>query len=197
VHAHFAIQIASSMISGTCFFWTETGRACKLGGSLSVNAYFQGDSTMRNSTRFHAAATLLLALTLTACSDSGTTPETASTATTPQAIPLSARSTRTADTMADPGQWPAYGRDYSEQRYSPLDQVNADNIDQLDLAWYADLDEKGGAYETTPVVADGRVYVSAPWSKVYAFDGASLWETANRARSARCRQRSLAAPFPG
>ena len=77
------------------------------------------------------------------------------------------------------GEWASYGRDYSEQRYSPLDQVNAENIGELGLAWYADLAERGGSYETTPVVADGRIYVSAPWSKVYAFDAASgetLWK---------------------
>jgi len=77
------------------------------------------------------------------------------------------------------GQWLSYGRDYSEQRYSPLDQITPDNIDQLDLAWFGDLAERGGSYETTPLVIDGRIYVSSPWSKVYAFDartGAQLWK---------------------
>ena len=67
-------------------------------------------------------------------------------------------------------QWASYGSDYSEKRYSPLTQVTADNISELELAWYGDLAERGGSYETTPVVADGRIYVSSPWSKVYAFD---------------------------
>ena len=77
------------------------------------------------------------------------------------------------------GQWMSYGRDYSEQRYSPLKQVNADNASQLGLAWYGDLYERGGSYETTPVVVDGRIYVTSPWSKVYAFDaksGKALWK---------------------
>ena len=76
-------------------------------------------------------------------------------------------------------QWASYGSDYSEKRYSPLTQVTADNISELELAWYGDLAERGGSYETTPVVADGRIYVSSPWSKVYAFDaknGALLWK---------------------
>lgn len=84
-----------------------------------------------------------------------------------------------ADQPANVGQWLSHGRDYSEQRYSPLDQITPDNIDRLGLAWYGDLAEKGGSYETTPLVVDGRIFVSAPWSKVYAFDaktGEPLWK---------------------
>ncbi|MEY4641767.1 MAG: hypothetical protein RLZZ227_1761 [Pseudomonadota bacterium] len=80
---------------------------------------------------------------------------------------------------ADAGQWLSPGRDYSEQRYSPLAEINVDNVDELSLAWYGDLAERGGGYETTPLVVDGRIYVSTPWSKVYAFDaktGEQLWK---------------------
>jgi alcohol dehydrogenase (cytochrome c)/quinohemoprotein ethanol dehydrogenase len=86
---------------------------------------------------------------------------------------------RAASAPADPGQWASHGRDYSEQRYSPLKQINADNAAKLGLAWFGDLAERGGSYETTPLVADGRIYVTAPWSKVYAFDaktGKLLWK---------------------
>ncbi|MET0281631.1 MAG: PQQ-binding-like beta-propeller repeat protein, partial [Steroidobacteraceae bacterium] len=75
-------------------------------------------------------------------------------------------------------QWTEHGRDHSEQRYSPLKQINADNISELGLAWYGDLIERGG-YQTTPVIVDGRIYVTTPWSKVYAFDaktGKQLWK---------------------
>jgi PQQ-dependent dehydrogenase (methanol/ethanol family) len=84
-----------------------------------------------------------------------------------------------ASTPANAGEWMSYGRDYSEQRYSPLKQINADNVSQLGLAWYGDLTERGGSYETTPVEVDGRLYVTSPWSKVYAFDaktGKQLWK---------------------
>jgi quinohemoprotein ethanol dehydrogenase len=80
---------------------------------------------------------------------------------------------------ANQGQWMSHGRDYSEQRYSPLKQINADNAAQLGLAWYGDLSERGGAYQSTPVAVDGRVFVTTPWSKVYAFDaktGKPLWK---------------------
>ncbi len=79
----------------------------------------------------------------------------------------------------EPGQWMSYGRDYSEQRFSPLKRIDAQNVSGLGLAWYGDLAEKGGSYETTPLAVDGRVFVTAPWSKVYAFDaktGKPLWK---------------------
>ena len=77
------------------------------------------------------------------------------------------------------GQWMSYGRDYSEQRYSPLKQIDVDNASRLGLAWYGDLAERGGSYETTPIAVDGRIFVTTPWSKVYAFDaktGKQLWK---------------------
>src|ERR1700726_1875049 len=83
------------------------------------------------------------------------------------------------DSPANAGQWMSYGRDYSEQRYSPLKQINADNASRLGLAWYGDLTERGGSYEPTPIVVDGRIFVTSPWSKVYAFDaktGEKLWK---------------------
>ena len=90
-----------------------------------------------------------------------------------------AGATDPADQPQHAGDWPSYGRDYSEQRYSPLKQINVANVSQLGLAWYGDLAERGGSYETTPLVTDGRIFVTSPWSKVYAFDaktGKRLWK---------------------
>jgi quinohemoprotein ethanol dehydrogenase len=81
-------------------------------------------------------------------------------------------------TRVKAGEWVTHGRDDSEQRYSPLQQINADNVKQLGLAWYADLTERG-QYQSTPIMVDGRIYATTPWSKVYAFDAASgkfLWK---------------------
>jgi len=86
---------------------------------------------------------------------------------------------RAANAPENAGQWMSYGRDYSEQRYSPLAQITPDTISELGLAWYGDLAERGGSYETTPLAVDGRIFVSSPWSKVYAFDaktGQQLWK---------------------
>jgi PQQ-dependent dehydrogenase (methanol/ethanol family) len=74
--------------------------------------------------------------------------------------------------------WTTHGRTGDEQRYVPLDQINAGNISQLGLAWYADIADKGG-YQSTPLVVDGKLYLTGPWSKVFAFDavtGRQLWK---------------------
>jgi PQQ-dependent dehydrogenase (methanol/ethanol family) len=73
--------------------------------------------------------------------------------------------------------WLSYGRTYAEQRYSPLDQINADTVDQLSLSWYADMTTSRGQ-EATPLVVDGAMYISTAWSLVHAFDvrtGQHLW----------------------
>src|SRR5688572_19274875 len=61
-----------------------------------------------------------------------------------------------------PGQWMSHGRTYNEQRYSPLKQINAQNISQLGLAWFADFDTNRGQ-ESTPLVVDGVIYVTTAW----------------------------------
>ena len=42
------------------------------------------------------------------------------------------------DSAADAGQWMSYGRTWDEQRFSPLQQINDQNVGRLGLAWYAD-----------------------------------------------------------
>jgi len=84
---------------------------------------------------------------------------------------------RIAAADATPGEWLTHGRTYGEQRFSPLDQIDAGNVDQLGLAWYADLPTRRGI-ETTPLMAGGRLYVTASWGHVLAYDartGALLW----------------------
>ncbi|MDJ0907327.1 MAG: PQQ-dependent dehydrogenase, methanol/ethanol family [Woeseiaceae bacterium] len=78
---------------------------------------------------------------------------------------------------AAPDDWLTHGRDYAEQRYSPLDAINADNVAELGLAWYFDVPTERGM-EATPIVVDGRMYVTGSWSIVYALDAATgdeLW----------------------
>jgi alcohol dehydrogenase (cytochrome c)/quinohemoprotein ethanol dehydrogenase len=79
---------------------------------------------------------------------------------------------------SEPGNWLTHGRTYSEQRFSPLTQINDSNADQLGLAWSFDLDTRRGQ-EATPIVVDGVLYVSTAWSKVKALDaktGTLVWE---------------------
>jgi len=73
--------------------------------------------------------------------------------------------------------WPVHGGSDFEQRFSPLDQIDRNNIKQLGLAWSFEFDSQRGQ-EATPVVVDGVMYVSTAWSKVYALDastGDQLW----------------------
>ena len=79
---------------------------------------------------------------------------------------------------SEPHHWLAHGRTWSEQRYSPLDQINAASIAGLELAWYVDLDTNRGQ-EATPIVVDGVLYSTSAWSKVQAVDaktGRLLWQ---------------------
>lgn len=75
-------------------------------------------------------------------------------------------------------EWVRHGGDPNEQRYSELKQVTVDNVKQLGLAWFAEIPERGG-YQSTPLVVDGVLYMTAPWSSLYAFDaksGKQLWK---------------------
>jgi PQQ-dependent dehydrogenase (methanol/ethanol family) len=85
--------------------------------------------------------------------------------------------TRILQAERDSANWLTYGRTYSEQRFSPLAKIKADNVKQLGLAWYADIDINRGQ-EATPLMIDGVLYVSTAWSMVKAYDatsGALLW----------------------
>ena len=79
---------------------------------------------------------------------------------------------------SDTDNWISYGRTYDEQRFTPLDKINTTNVGQLGLAWYADLDTARGQ-EATPLVIDGKIYITTAWSKVKSYDvatGKLLWE---------------------
>ena len=79
---------------------------------------------------------------------------------------------------ADPANWITYGRTYSEQRFSRLQQVNEQTVSRLGLAWSFDLTTLRGL-EATPLVQDGVLYTSSAWSLVYALDartGHLLWQ---------------------
>ncbi|MFC2125832.1 PQQ-dependent dehydrogenase, methanol/ethanol family [Bacteroidota bacterium] len=76
-----------------------------------------------------------------------------------------------------PGDWMSHGKNYYEDRFSPLDQISKTNIDSLGLAWSLTLGTKRGI-EATPLVVDGIMFLTGPWSIVYAVDartGEKLW----------------------
>ncbi len=69
--------------------------------------------------------------------------------------------------------WLTYGRTYDEHRFSPLQQINAGNVAGLKPAWHFDLPVDPRAQESTPLVIDGVMYVTASWSRVFALDAAT------------------------
>lgn len=72
--------------------------------------------------------------------------------------------------------WPAYGRTYGEQHFSPLTDINSGNVDKLGLVSWLDLPVSPVA--TQPIAIDGIVYMSSGLSVVRAVDavtGRQLW----------------------
>jgi quinohemoprotein ethanol dehydrogenase len=80
--------------------------------------------------------------------------------------------------LANGENWPSGGRDYSEQHFSPLKQINAGSIGRLGLAWSLEL-EGEHSLEATPLAIDGVLYFSGQAAAVYAVDaikGTVLWK---------------------
>ena len=79
---------------------------------------------------------------------------------------------------AEIADWPFYGGDAGGARYSPLTQINKSNVTELKVAWeYHTGDISDGSdnrrkseFETTPIVADGMMYLTTPFNRVVALD---------------------------
>src|SRR5215467_6845784 len=67
-----------------------------------------------------------------------------------------------------PGDWLMFSRTYDAQRYSPLNQINKQNVGQLHLAWERGMGN--GQTETIPIVHDGVMYVVNPGAVVQALN---------------------------
>jgi quinoprotein glucose dehydrogenase len=83
-------------------------------------------------------------------------------------------------------EWRYYGGDAGGMRYSPLDQISKKNVSQLRVAWTLDTgDVSDGtqyptrtAFEASPLVVDGVMYVTTPFCRLIALDaesGKQLW----------------------
>lgn len=86
---------------------------------------------------------------------------------------------QTTEELANPApeNWPTYGRNSEMWRYSPLDQINKENVDNLRLAWSRSLGFDTDA-QFSPVVYNGVMYINGP-DRVQALDAASgelIWE---------------------
>ncbi|MCI0388227.1 MAG: pyrroloquinoline quinone-dependent dehydrogenase [Acidobacteria bacterium] len=85
-----------------------------------------------------------------------------------------------ADAAKEGGDWPAYGRDAGGARYSPLSQINRGNVGRLKPAWtyrtgaevMKAASSNKAAFEATPILVDGLLYLTTPYNRVIALDPA-------------------------
>ncbi len=116
------------------------------------------------------APALLVAVSACALADAPTAPDVGPTPTG-----VSDERLRLAD--REPHNWLAHGRSQDEQRFSPLAGIDAANVAGMGLAWSFAL-PSDRAVEATPLVIDGVIYATLPWSVVVALDARSgrlLW----------------------
>ena len=74
--------------------------------------------------------------------------------------------------------WPNYGNDPGGMRYSPLAQINTENVTRVHVAWTfhsGDIsdgkgDRRRSGFESTPIMLDGTLYVTTPFNRVIALD---------------------------
>ncbi len=73
--------------------------------------------------------------------------------------------------------WPSYGRDLSNQRYSPIKQINKSNVADLAPAWTYNSGVKA-TFQSTPIIVGEVMYLSLPFNHVVALNaktGQQLW----------------------
>jgi quinoprotein glucose dehydrogenase len=91
-----------------------------------------------------------------------------------------------AQSRTDAG-WPTYGNDAGGTRYSAAAQINRSNVDKLKVVWTyrtGALEQskrliRKAAFEATPILVDGKLFLSTPYNHVIALDpatGTKLWE---------------------
>lgn len=84
------------------------------------------------------------------------------------------------------GEWSAYGRTDYGQRYSPLSQINTDNVKDLEVAWQIQTGDVKGpndvgetTYQATPLKIGNALYLCTPHNWALALDadtGETLWK---------------------
>lgn len=100
-----------------------------------------------------------------------------------QAIPALAQQPPSGQDNPAETNWPNYANDLASTRYSPLDQINASNFNNLEMAWRFSTNSFGprmdADYQATPLIVNGRIYVTAGFRRdVVCLDGGTgeiLW----------------------
>ena len=73
----------------------------------------------------------------------------------------------------EPHNWLSYGRDYRSWRYSPLEEINRENVKKLVPVWAFETGVDDGGLQCTPLVVDGVMYITSSWNRVFALDAAT------------------------
>ena len=76
-------------------------------------------------------------------------------------------SDRIAHTDQEPSSWLTYSGNYQSHRFSPLTQIDRQNVARLKVAWVYQV-RRTGIVETSPIVGDGVMYLTEPPSTVTA-----------------------------
>ena len=86
--------------------------------------------------------------------------------------------TNLADAEKAPGDWLTYHGTYKSYHFSPLKEINTDNIGKLQVAWSHVPGRSTRGLQSMPLAADGVLYYSGSYSRLFALDGATgevLW----------------------
>ncbi|QYD73496.1 glucose/quinate/shikimate family membrane-bound PQQ-dependent dehydrogenase [Paraburkholderia edwinii] len=90
------------------------------------------------------------------------------------------QSSPTPDSDPRAGDWPAYGRTQGGTRYSPLAQINEQNVKNLQIAWTFETGDRKGKNdpqeitdEVTPIKIGSMLYLCSPHQKLFALDAAT------------------------
>jgi alcohol dehydrogenase (cytochrome c) len=71
----------------------------------------------------------------------------------------------------NPNDWLTYHGSYKSWHYSPLDEINTDNVGDLEVAWTHHPGRSTRGLQSFPLVADGVLYYSGSYSRLFALDG--------------------------
>src|SRR5688572_18793978 len=137
-------------------------RACAAEAATSIApASYKENVAKRITSRCWVAAALVCGPGLAGAQSPG-----GGAAPTPEVT--SERLLRAAD---EPGSWMMYGGSYWQQRYTKSNKINARNVGQLvpRMVFQTGI-SKLGSFENTPIVVDGRMYVTTPYNTVMAYD---------------------------
>lgn len=93
-------------------------------------------------------------------------------------------SKQAADNTSHQQEWPLYGQNYANQRFSRLSEIHTGNVQNLKLAWGYHTGKKA-TFQSSPIVSNGIMYITTPFNDVIALDalsGKELWRYRHQLR---------------